>query len=222
MMITAHSGADGTPDNSLDFVRYALTVGADAFEVDVHRRADGELVIAHDTDGSGTYFGCPTLREVFALAAGNPTLGVNCDLKDAGLERATIALHNACGGKNPLYFSGTVSPALMQDEPALFGNVTVLLNAEELVENFYPRMLAGDHAACAEACAKACAACGAKVVNVYYWCCPVPFFETLRAHGIGVSVWTVNEADEAQYFAAQGVFNITTRIPKKLVQTLRR
>ena len=42
-LITAHSGADGTPDNSMEFVRYALTLPVDAFEVDVRRCADGTL-----------------------------------------------------------------------------------------------------------------------------------------------------------------------------------
>ena len=34
-MITAHSGADGTKENSLEFVAYAMQTGADALEVDV-------------------------------------------------------------------------------------------------------------------------------------------------------------------------------------------
>ena len=33
--ITAHSGSDGTPDNSMEFVHYALTTSADALEIDV-------------------------------------------------------------------------------------------------------------------------------------------------------------------------------------------
>lgn len=33
-MITAHSGADGTKENSLEFVAYAMQTGADALEVD--------------------------------------------------------------------------------------------------------------------------------------------------------------------------------------------
>ena len=32
--ITAHTGAEGRPDNSLEFVSYALACGADALEVD--------------------------------------------------------------------------------------------------------------------------------------------------------------------------------------------
>ena len=37
-LITAHTGADGRPDNSLEFVEYALGCGADTLEVDVRRK----------------------------------------------------------------------------------------------------------------------------------------------------------------------------------------
>ena len=34
-LITAHSGADSTPENSIEFVKYALTIDADVLEIDV-------------------------------------------------------------------------------------------------------------------------------------------------------------------------------------------
>ena len=63
--ITAHSGAEHTADNSLDFVRYALGLAVDALEVDVRRRADGVLALGHDAADEKS----PTLEEVFALVA---------------------------------------------------------------------------------------------------------------------------------------------------------
>lgn len=215
MFITAHSGADGTPDNSLTFVRHALTLPVDAFEIDVHRRADGVLVIAHDSDPAGDYDGCPTLREVFALAAARPALAINCDLKGAGLESAVAALFAVCGGANPLFFSGTVSPA---QAPR---GVTVLRNAEELVDHFYDRMRAGEEVACAYAVATRCIADGITVANVYYRACTDRFRETLAAHGIGVSVWTVDTPEDALRFQAAGAFNLTTRAPSALLPVLR-
>lgn len=50
-LITAHTGADGTPDNSLEYVRYALTTNADTLEVDIRPIDDGTLVISHDEAG---------------------------------------------------------------------------------------------------------------------------------------------------------------------------
>ena len=86
--ITAHSGSDGTPDNSLACVRYALSTAADAFEVDVRRLADGTLALGHDAADHTA----PTLREVLALAAAKPGVRINCDLKERGLEPAVAAL----------------------------------------------------------------------------------------------------------------------------------
>ncbi len=47
-MITAHSGCDGTEDNSLDFIRYALDSDAGCLEVDVRKVWIVDLVLAHD------------------------------------------------------------------------------------------------------------------------------------------------------------------------------
>ena len=54
LLITAHTGADGTPDNSLEYVRYALTTNADTLEVDIRPIDDGTLVISHDEAGLDT------------------------------------------------------------------------------------------------------------------------------------------------------------------------
>ena len=87
-LITAHSGSDGTPDNSLSCVEYALSTAADAFEVDVRRLSDGTLALGHDAADHTA----PTLREVFTLAAAKPGVRVNCDLKERGLEPDVAAL----------------------------------------------------------------------------------------------------------------------------------
>lgn len=225
MMITAHSGCDGTPDNSLAFVRHALAIAPDAFEVDVHRRSDGVLVIGHDTDETARYVDCPTLSEVFALLREKPPVGINCDLKDAGLEQAVIALHAAEAPQNPLLLSGTVSDKLLREKPALFAQATVLLNAElgEEGDAFYHRLAENPQqvAEAAEAAARACKDCGAKVVNVNYNACTEAFLRIMDGHGLGASVWTPNDVETARFFAARGVFNITTRNAIGLLEAFR-
>lgn len=223
MMITAHSGADGTPDNSLEFVRYALTLAPDALEVDVHRRRDGVLAISHDGDESGLYEGCPTLSEVFALVREHPGTGINCDCKDAGLEEQVVRQRAAEAPQNPLFLSGTISPETLRTHPELSAQATVLLNSEEIVRDFYERLKTepGADAAAGREAAEVCAACGAKIVNVHYPCCSEAFQRELAARGLGVSVWTVGDLDEARAFASRGVFNITTRNAKALLAALR-
>lgn len=223
MMITAHSGCDGTPDNTLVFVRHALSLNVDAFEVDVHRRDDGVLVINHDTDETGRYIGCPTLSEVFDLLRQKPAMGINCDLKDERLEEAVIALHAEEAPANALFLSGTVSSIFLKDKPQLLSGVTVLFNAEEIVPNFYEEMQKEQTgpAWCAEQAAQVCHDCNVKVVNVHYKVCDSRFLNTLQGHGVNISVWTPDSIEVAQTFAARNVFNITTRNAEGLLSALR-
>lgn len=91
---TAHSGADGTLDNSLQFIRYALGTQADALEVDIRRHpCTGELVLGHDAVGEHPL----TLREVFEQAGRHPSMKINCDLKEPALERQVLALAEQTG-----------------------------------------------------------------------------------------------------------------------------
>ena len=47
MTITAHSGAFGTPDNSLEYVKKVLEEHCEIFEIDVTFRPDGTPVVIH-------------------------------------------------------------------------------------------------------------------------------------------------------------------------------
>jgi glycerophosphoryl diester phosphodiesterase len=52
LRLYGHRGASARlPENTLDAFRQALCDGATALELDVHRTADGHLVVAHDPDG---------------------------------------------------------------------------------------------------------------------------------------------------------------------------
>lgn len=72
----AHRGGAGErPEHTLEAYAHALEVGADVLELDLHRTADGALVVMHDatvddtTDGTGAIAEM-TLAEVRALDAG--------------------------------------------------------------------------------------------------------------------------------------------------------
>ncbi|MGN5001327.1 glycerophosphodiester phosphodiesterase [Aeromonas dhakensis] len=103
MQIIAHRGASGlAPENTLKAIRLALTLGAEAIEIDV-QQADGELWVFHDrrlercTDGRGvlmaqsrTYLESlnagegeriPTLWQVMEAIAGQAELHI--ELKGA-------------------------------------------------------------------------------------------------------------------------------------------
>ena len=215
-MITAHSGSDGTPDNSLEFICYALESQADVLEVDIQKDpASGELIITHDEQLSGDY---PTLREVFFLLATHPTMRINCDLKHAGLELAVYELAEQLGVVDRLIYSGTVDVTVIEKYPEL-RNIEVFLNLEEYVENLYYnyRDIPDFELTAAE---KICAVCkrhNVHVVNVNFILVTRRFIRLLSEKGIGVSVWTVNDPEAIAYFLTRGVYNLTTRALQRAV-----
>lgn len=77
-LITAHSGADSTPENSIEFVKYALTIDADVLEIDVRMGEKNNLVISHDQAGNDAVM----LQEVFETIKPVSSVRINCDLKE--------------------------------------------------------------------------------------------------------------------------------------------
>ena len=208
-MITAHSGADGLPDNSLAYLRHALASAADAFEIDVRRDGGGELRLGHDAaDGA-----LPSLAEVFALLAASPRpLRVNCDLKEPGLEEDVCALARAHGLAGRGILTGSADPALYAASPALSETAELWLNAEEAVEGLYAR--AADPAfrtRAAEALIAVCRSCGVTTVNMNYRLAAEDFTAPLEEAGLALSLWTVNGPEELRRFLARGVRSLTTR-----------
>lgn len=76
LRLFGHRGASAlVPENTLEAFEQALADGATALELDVHRTADGQLVVAHDPDGSrmaqsGSRICDCTLEEVKAWDVG--------------------------------------------------------------------------------------------------------------------------------------------------------
>lgn len=63
--IFAHRGAsDRAPENTLPAFELACSLGADAFELDVHLTADGEIVVIHDETVDRTSNGTGRVREM--------------------------------------------------------------------------------------------------------------------------------------------------------------
>lgn len=211
-LITAHSGADGTPDNSLAFVRYALSLPVDALEVDVRRRADGTLAIGHDTADDDA----PALQEVFSLAGAHPSVRVNCDLKEPGLEQAVCQLALQHGLSGRIIYSGTVDVHMLDRFPALRQSVEFYLNLEEYVPELYNsyRDIPDFELQAAETICKICTEHGIHVVNMNQMLVTKRFCKLLAQAGLGVSAWTVDWPEEMQWFFANSVHNLTTRRPK--------
>lgn len=212
-MITAHNGADHTPESTMEYVRYVLDSRADAMEIDIRRYQDGTLIFSHDTHGAiGTMpFPLVTIRSVFDALRGTDKL-VNCDLKEAGLEDDVWHLACECGVRDQLIYTGTVSASHCVRK-GLHRHVRIALNIEEYVQDLYERCLndPGQSAACAEEMCEVCRAYDIPRINANYRLATDDFIKVLERNRIDLSVWTVNEPSQIDRFLSLGVYNLTTR-----------
>ncbi len=208
-LITAHSGADGYPDNSLAFVDYALQSGADALEIDVRRGAAGELMLGHDAPAADA----PALREALRRVAAHPAVRLNCDLKEPGLEEAVCDAAREYGLAGRVILTGTVDAERCARLARLRETAEVWLNIEEYVPRFYYnyREIPDFELRAAEEIAAVCARCEIGTVNMNQALVTRRFLENLAARGVGLSAWTVNDEESLRWFFARGAANVTTR-----------
>ena len=206
MLVTAHSGCDSTPDNSLDFVRHALQLQVDALEVDVWQK-EGKLILSHDEPEDMNH---PLLEEVFVMVKEHPSMMVNCDLKEKELEEAVYALAERCGMEKRIFFSGEVRLSIHEVMPEMDGRV--LINAENLIPDIYEhgeKFLDED----SEELIRLCRKYGFDVINVNYRFATDCFVKVADREHVGISFWTVTDREDIPHVIAWHPYNVTSRSP---------
>ena len=215
IMITAHSGCEGTPDNSLASIEKGIALGADCVEIDIRADRSGKLWLTHDLPED--FSGLVSLEEAFALI-GKSGIAVNCDLKEYGALIPTLELAEKNGiGTDRLIFSGSVDTALLEKEPEITRRSKVFLNSEELVRDLTKGELPdrlGQSAfllANASLAAERLHTLGAAALNAPYKYTPDELIAKMRARNVALSLWTLNEEAALREFMQKDLLNITTR-----------
>ncbi len=231
-LITAHSGCDGTPDNSLEFVAYALGLEIDAFEIDVRKKGN-LLYIRHDKPESELEE-LVSLESVFFLAKEKEHISINCDLKEENLELDVLELAKRCGLKNQIIFSGWVcldtirgiqaskaSELYLDAECILEKFSEVYLNVECMLEHFYEDRIKeanpNEPGFTEDEIGKIINQmidCGAKTLNIHFSFARKDLIDALEAHEIKLSIWTPSTEETLQLQMNRNFRNITTRTPK--------
>ncbi len=211
MIITAHSGCDNTPENSLEFVKYAIENNADIIEIDV-RSVNDCLVISHDKPTGEA----PQLSAVFELVKTHPGVKLNCDLKQNDIEMAVYNLAMQYDLSGQLVFSGSVNPLNLND--AMKNYIEVHFNIEQAVDDVQKKFseIPNFDATCAEIMSTACRNNNFRVVNAHYRLVTPLFVSTLKKNGIDVNCWTVDDIALAKTLYNMGVRSLTTRKLKEM------
>ena len=247
MARVAHRGGAGlAPENTLAAFSTGLSYGADYLEMDVHLSKDGQLVVIHDaglartTDVSGDvadytaaelaavdaaakffgepvtgHQGVPTLDQVLALAKGRAGVQIEIKLRSdksryPGIEAKlvqTLWAREMLAESVVLSFDFPTLQEIKRIEPGL--------KTCALISTAYMK---GDGSAGPEAIAEQMLAIGADAVGVNASLLKEPLLVALKARGMGVGVWTVNDLASMHEFADLGVDFITSDRPDLLQQ----
>lgn len=229
--ITAHSGCEGTPRDSLESVERAVRLGADIVEMDVRRGPDGVLRVSHDPLTGEGYEKKPPLEAVFLRLRGTG-LSLNCDMKEPAALYGALDMAASFGfDRERLILSGCASPEQIARDPALTRRARLYVNVEEILKLLYfQRYQTGFPPAFQALMADPWPALRSRPVpeawleevvrfartfrvqgvNLPFRLLTDAFAEKLRKAGVPFSVWTVNEPEELRRCVRAGAENITT------------
>ena len=203
--VTAHSGAFGTPDNSLAFVERAVAENCDILETDVTFRPSGLPVMIH-SGAPKEDEGVP-LEEAFRRIAAHPAIRMNLDLKSTANLPAVDALLQKYGLFDRAFYTGVGEDWV----PAVRKNSAVPYYIN------LPFSPAAKHSKkAADAAAKRLRDLGALGLNCHYNDVSPTVVRAMRENGLLVSLWTANTPRAMRRCIVLRPDNITTRHPDKL------
>lgn len=231
--IVAHRGASGeAPENTIAAANLGWAQQADAVEIDVHLTRDGEVAVIHDptllrTTGRDARVDDLKFADIQKLDAGIwkgaawrnervPSLGQILATVPAG-RRLFIELKAADGLVPALQRAVTAGPVNQERIVLISFEAVALREAKRALPSCRVLFLADTPEGAPEklpGLIRFCRAEGFNGLGVSAgWPITARLVERLRAEGLELHVWTVNDAQRARELAAAGVASITTDLP---------
>ena len=232
--ITAHSGCEDTPTDSLESIDKALELGADAIEVDVRVDPEGTLRISHNAVSQEEYYEKVTLQTVLDRIHFTD-LAVNFDIKEQAALYKTLEEAEKHGiPRERLIFSGCTGPEQLVRDIRLTERARFFMNIEEVMKFVHLRkcpdtdigtftvLMNDPWSVVKERCweipedwiedtVRLYRLVHAEAANISKKILDTPMAKALMADGFPLSVWTVNEPDIFLHCLELKVPYVTTR-----------
>ncbi len=201
MLLTAHSGANGTPANEVGYFEAMKNVNVDVIEIDI-RRIFGEYYLTHDRTLFPKKKGLLPLSYAFDFVK-QYDFKVNCDLKKEGYVADVLDLAEKMGVQDRIIITG--SACEKNDLSAVrFGDLYV---NPDYLPKLTPRSVPE-----IKRILKSMGPC-AKGINISYKKTSDEFLVRCAEENVPVSLFTVNDKNLLKKYAAfPAIVNITTCI----------
>jgi len=247
LLIIAHRGASGyAPENTMSAFQTALTMGADAIEVDVQQTSDGNIIIIHDdtldrtTNGTGKVAE-KSYKELQSLDAGswfNPKFsGERIPLLRDFFELIHKKVHAIIEVK----YGSSVYPDIEKNVIALIqsyelmDSVIVSSSRITVLQTFYsllPALKLGKVLTPREhwrslfllnpISTKQDLTAIIKEIHPHWSFIDAEFMEWARLAGMTVCPWTINTVMKAKAVVERGVQGVITNYPDIVLRTVRK
>jgi len=228
--IYAHRGASAElPENTMAAFRRAMELGVDALELDIHATRDGVLVVCHDPDGrrmsrvakrladvtwdearrwpvgdGGEHM--PTFEEVIRAF---PSVPLNVDLK-RDIADATVALVRRLDAEERTCLASFEASTLRRVRALGYRGPTGLARAEVAAALAFPAVLR-----------RGPWRCRARRAQLPLYLARPWIIARMKALGLDVDFWTIDDPDLARRLVALGADGIMTNDPARIVPALR-
>ena len=199
--VTAHSGSNGTEDNTIPSIKVALDSGAEIVEFDLNVDENGELKLSHNAPVGGE----PTFEEALVLVKQSDDIFINIDVKttkNIDKMQEIIVKHDML---DRVFYTG-ISEDFVADVREKSPLVQYYLNC-------YPEISELGNKDYCDQMADRVIELGGIGVNINFKGVTPQLVEACHSKNLLLSVWTVNNEEDMEMFLSMGVDNITTEKP---------
>ncbi len=202
--VTAHTGCEGTKDNSLDAIRKGKEAGADIVEFDLRFDSEGNGILSHDENENNPV----ALDEAIKLISSYDGLKVNVDCKTTDNLKEVYRLGEEYGITDRLFYTG-IELKDVEAARSQTPQIPYFLNykVKKLKKNNKKYILSLISLVKEK---------GALGLNIKYNQCSDKMVKMFREENLQISVWTANNTRVMLKCLSFSPDNITTRYPSEL------